>query len=411
MIMSSIRRKLAAERGQAIIMFMGLATVIAIIATITIDFGLWFSERRGAQKDSDLVALAGAYELLDDTSTFGDVDGATQDSALANDLDPADDLHNLEVKSLAFPDAFETDSGYCHEAPDTGGRLNAVVLDVDHDSTALFATVFGLAAPDIGAHACARAGSLRSAEGLRPLTVSMFNSECFTWIDDGDGVKEADDDQFVPLFGDDCLFRLESPSSQVGSVSLGDDEGDPCSEHGGGADAFRENIVEGSDAVCQIGDSVTTESGLNVGPTLFALAELLAGEGDCDALNGDGDGIDQFDESFAPTSAVPGPDVTFTARGGCTTPRAIHIIIVDEFSGVGSDTRPILGFAAFFLQQCEPLDHDGNIIIPEIRPKCDFTGSGGSSFQIRGFFMNILELEGDVGDFDEFGTNVIRLVE
>ncbi len=407
-------RRLHSESGQTLIMFVGLFTIIALAAAITVDFGLWFSERRGAQTDADLVALAGVYELLEDTATFADVDVATQDSALANALDPADDLHNLEVKSLEFPAGFENDPGYCHDAPDTGGRLNAVVLDVDHETSALFADVFrglgGLPAegsPDIGAHACARAGSLRSAQGLRPWVISMFNSECFDWFDDGDGIKEADDDQFIPQFGEDCLFRLNEPS-QVGSVRLGDDPGDECNESGGGASKYKENIIEGSDAVCSIGELIDTEPGFNVGPTLTALEELLATEGQCDSLNGNLDGIDQFDESFEAATDVIGPDAVFTGRD-CTTPRALHIVIVDEFDGTGFDTRPIEGFAAFFLTQCEELDKDGTII--DIRQKCDFAGSAGASFQIRGFFMRTVELEGDIGDFDEFGTNAIRLTE
>jgi hypothetical protein len=236
----------------------------------------------------------------------------------------------------------------------------------------------------------------------------MFNTPCFDWFDDGDGVKEADDDQFLPQFGEDCIFRLESPSSQVGSVRLGDDPGDVCNEVGGGANKYKENIIEGSDAVCTIGDVIATEPGLNVGPSLQALEILLAGEGECDSLNGDLDGIDQFDESFEATGDI-GPDAVFASRD-CTTPRALHIIVLTEFDGTGFDTRPIEGFAAFFLTQCEELDKDGIII--DIRPKCDFAGGGaGSSFQIRGFFMRTVELEGDIGDFDEFGTNAIRLTE
>jgi len=52
------------ERGQAIILFVGVVTVIFVMAAITIDFGIWFSERRGAQKDADAASLAGAQELL-----------------------------------------------------------------------------------------------------------------------------------------------------------------------------------------------------------------------------------------------------------------------------------------------------------------------------------------------------------
>lgn len=390
-----IRERLKSERGQMVLMFAGIFTIMALLAAIVIDFGVWFSERRGAQTDADLVSLAGAYELLDDASTFSDVDGATQDLALANGLDPVDDLHNLEVKSLAFPDdGSDTDSDFCHEAQDTGGRLNAVVLDVDHESRALFASVFGVGAPDIGAHACARAGSLRSAEKNRPWAVPIFQSECF--------------DGGIPQFGQDCIFRLERPSSQVGSIRLGDDPGDPCNEPGGGASKYEENIIEGSDAVCTIGDMIDTEPGLNVGPTLSALFVLLSSEGECDLQNGNLDGIDQFDESFQATSGAVGPDATFAARD-CSTPRAIHIVIVDEFSGAGMQTLTIRGFAAFFLQQCEELDGSGAII--EISEQCDLTPGGSSSFQIRGFFLRTVELEGDIGDFDEFGTNAIRLAE
>ena len=410
MFIARIVRRLRGQRGQTLIFFAGMFTVIAIVGAIVVDFGIWFSERRGAQTDSDLISLAGAYELLDQNSTFADVDSATQLSALDNGIDPVGDLQNLAVRSLEFPDGYETDPEYCHNPAnhDPDGRLNTVVLDVNHDSRAFFAEFFGLTAPDIGAHACARAGSLRSTTGLRPWTVSMYNTPCFDWIDDGDGIKEADEDQFIPQFGEDCVFRLESPSSQVGSVRLGDDPGDLCNETGGGAAKYRENIIEGSDAVCEIGEMIDTEPGLNVGPTLAALAILLAGEGECDAQNGNLDGIDQFDESFEATSGIVGPDATFAERD-CTTPRALHIIVLAEFDGTGFDTQPIEGFAAFFLTQCEAADSDGNII--EIREKCDFTGGLGSSFQIRGFFMRSVELEGDIGDFDEFGTNVIRLAE
>lgn len=406
-VIPRLLRRAASQRGQALILFVGIFTIIMMAAVIVIDFGLWFSERRGAQTDADLITLAGGFELLDEAVTFAEVDAATRTFAVANGLDPADDLHNLAVRSLAFPDGFENDPEYCHTATDTGGRLNTVVLDVDHDLRLLFASLFGLSEPDVGAHACVRAGSLRSTTGLRPWIVSMYNTPCFEWIDDGDEIKEVDDDTFIPQFGEDCVFRLESPSSQVGSVRLGDDPGDECGATGGGASSYRENIIEGADAICTIGDLIDTEPGLNVGPTLAALEILLATEGQCDQLNGNLDGIDQFPESYVVAGAV-GPGVLFTERD-CETPRAIHIVVVAEFDGRGFDTQPIEGFAAFFLTQCERLDSDGNII--EVRQRCDFQGSGGSSFQVRGFFMRTVELEGDIGDFDEFGTLVIRLVE
>jgi hypothetical protein len=46
-------------------LFVGIFTILAMVCAAAVDFGLWFSERRGAQTDSDLLALAGAWELLD----------------------------------------------------------------------------------------------------------------------------------------------------------------------------------------------------------------------------------------------------------------------------------------------------------------------------------------------------------
>ncbi len=54
------------ERGQAIILFVGIFSVILVIAAIVVDFGLWFAERRSAQRGADLAAAAGAQDLPDE---------------------------------------------------------------------------------------------------------------------------------------------------------------------------------------------------------------------------------------------------------------------------------------------------------------------------------------------------------
>src|SRR3989304_3698503 len=52
------------ESGQALILWVLAATIIFAIGAITVDFGLWLTERRGAQKDADAATMAGAFELL-----------------------------------------------------------------------------------------------------------------------------------------------------------------------------------------------------------------------------------------------------------------------------------------------------------------------------------------------------------
>jgi hypothetical protein len=420
------------ERGQALILFVGVFTIIMLAGAIAVDFSLWFSERRGAQKDADLVTLAGVYELLDEAPDACVKAAEKSDEwAADNGLDPLDDIHNFGCETLDFPDDYGAEPG-CDALPSELGRPNAVFLDIDHETRALFAELFGVAEPEIGAHACARAGSLTSGTGIRPWTVPRATSPCFgPDVDDYDG--DSNFSELVPLYGETCIFRNESPESAVGSVRLGGcpnpgpvpcPEADPdsieCGPTGGGARNYEDNVVNGSPAECAIGDVINSQPGLATGPTFDALADLLAAEGDCDTENGSPrDGIDQFEESFIATNgstAAPGPTVTFVPLNDCITPRAIYIIIVEEFTGNGQQDHAILGFAGFFLQQCEVVDpgdqNDPNDdVITAVYEKCDVPGGDRANAQIRGFFLSILGQEGDIGDFDEFGTKVIRLVE
>jgi hypothetical protein len=405
--MKRFRKRLADERGQAIIMFVGVFTLILVIGVIVVDFGLWFSERRGAQTDADLPALAGAAELM--VLDAGPAEEAAAIDFAERFLEENDESGNA---SLAQP-VLVDDSCFSDHPDDNPGVPDSVTVDVGHDSRSLFGTVFELAAPDIGAHAKACAGSLRSTPGLRPWIISLYNSECFEWIDDGDGIKESGDDTFLPWYGEDCVIRLESPSSQVGSIRLGDDLGDACNEPGGGASKYKENIVEGADAWCEIGEMIDTEPGLNVGPTLAALEELLAGEGECDAdyCTVACNGIDEFAESFTPPDIAPTHEDVYQANA-CTTPRAVDIVIVDEFDGHGMDTRPIRGFASFFILACEVVDPDtGEVVEGGVYPKCDVPPGDQANTQIRGRFMQVRKLKGMGGPMDPFGTKITMLVE
>jgi len=57
-------KRLNEERSQLILMFVGIFSVVMAIGAITIDFGLWFSERQGVERAADLAALAGSQSLL-----------------------------------------------------------------------------------------------------------------------------------------------------------------------------------------------------------------------------------------------------------------------------------------------------------------------------------------------------------
>ena len=379
---------------------------------IVIDYGDIAVERRDQQKSADLMALAGVQDLPDNTVQ---ADQFAREWGIRNGVDPSE-IVNLILDNTCWND---------HPADDPD-QIDSITVDISRPANLFLASEFGIAF-DVGAHAKACVGSLREADGLRPWSLSILNSPCFEFI--GGGTQPDDPDnplQYQPRYGDECTIRLESPSSQVGSIRLGDEPGEECNESGGGAAKYVENIVEGSGATCELGEVIDTEPGLQVGPTLTAIENLLATEGACDEehglLLGTLNGYDQLPEAFTstPPSATPGPDVLFAPRD-CgppwdddpstpDTPRFVTIVLIDEFdSPNGFGSEPIIAFAGFFIDRCEVVDSDG--FVTAAYPVCDVPNGDQSNVQIVGTFIQHMKLGGPGGPLNPFGVRIYALVE
>ena len=61
-----LHRALHPDRGQMMIMFAVIFTITMVMGVLTVDIGLWLSERRAVVKAADLAALAGSQDLPDD---------------------------------------------------------------------------------------------------------------------------------------------------------------------------------------------------------------------------------------------------------------------------------------------------------------------------------------------------------
>jgi hypothetical protein len=57
------------ERGQVLVLFVVLISMFFVAAAISIDYGLWLSERRGVARAADMAALAAAQDLPADVSS------------------------------------------------------------------------------------------------------------------------------------------------------------------------------------------------------------------------------------------------------------------------------------------------------------------------------------------------------
>jgi hypothetical protein len=384
-----------------IIFAMLVVPITFTIGAVAVDASMWQSERRGAHKDADLSALAGAFELLREDATVDEAQSAAQTNADANDeADNASVIGEIQVDASCFGG---------------GTRLDSVIVNIDHDSRPFFSEFFGIdAAPDIGAHARACAGSIIEATGLRPFAIESEQA-C---DNSGSCVPPADDDCFefdatlgmrVPRFGEWCQLddgSADASTSERGLIDL-NQSGLTCSDEQG--NDVRDNTTDGSGATCRIGDVIYEQPGAQPGNDIRGIRDLLAGNGTPAVADGaqcddsDAGTIDDFDEVLERIDGgtTPSPDAVFQLRD-CVSPRVVHLVVIDNFDA----TPPrIVGFAAFYILGCK-LTNQQLSVLPN---KCA-TGSPGQ-LQLWGIFFNKVELSGNVGEFNPFGTHKIALVE
>lgn len=123
-----------AERGQALIIFVLVITVVFVIGVIVIDVGFYLSHRRHAQTAADLAALAAAAKL-DESNAATITKG--KEFAMRNGFDDAEP----DVEVVVTP-------GY-------NGDPEQVEVTISDDTPSLLGGIFGLLGLDVGARAVA----------------------------------------------------------------------------------------------------------------------------------------------------------------------------------------------------------------------------------------------------------------
>lgn len=354
------------ERGQFLILFVALFTGLMVIGAIVVDVGLWFSERRGAQKEADAVALAGVQAYLQD---LADTNGAWTQSrewAAKNDIDLTTVDGVLTSDCSAGNSCINAGVAGCRDDSD---HMPWVEAKIRHVSTSLFfGELLNKAAPDIGAVARACVGSALSAENLTPFVLQSDVPPDESFFD----CFDRSVDPPVPLYGSVCLLRVEpgsGVSGQRGYLSLGDIA---CGS--GDSKDLDDNLTYTAKGTCTIGEEVTTDTGGKVGALKKGLATRLAFEIDpsyagqtCDAKFGsDANTFDDFGEVFSlPSGAppIPSPDNVFTENDCALTvtdqdgverdiiPRLVTIVVTDALEK-SSTTTTVTGFAGFYIVGC-----------------------------------------------------------
>jgi len=429
---------LRSQRGQAIILFVGLFSVIMAISVIVVDFGLWFSEHRGAQKDADAAALAGAQayiaDLGDTNTAFNDaVDWAIKNGIQSSDINPSPTSNCPDGKSC-----IQAQIGNCREdGSDT--EMPWVEAKIRHNSRSLFGGIFGLIAPDIGATARACVGSPRTAMDLSPFGVQIgfvTDPDCPNYDEPLSDCLEPDPDnpgQTRPVYGSVCILKTGAQSDdcagfyggQRGQLTLGELDCDQKS-----ANTMRHDFHYGASAGCSVDQEVNTGTGNIVG-LLTGLNDRLEEEGRCDELFYTGNKkFDDFNEVFSLVGAeppiVPSADNVFSLNE-CSitcgpglpiqcdekephthtyTPRVIDLVLIDQLEQ-GEQTATITGFAGFYVIGCfndtiaQQTKQDIEKDLSNVGPFLNRCEKPGSNDDILGIFVEKLAPPINVGDPDE----------
>jgi len=378
--------------------------VIFIVGALAVDVGLWLSEKRGAQTDADFPALAGAWELLPQVGNAATAQTAVDDWATDND-----ETANLVVDNVVIDDS-------CFNQ----GTDDAVAVDVTHGSRSLFFSIFGIVDdPDIQAHAKACAGAAQGVGNIVPFQIDDNPGPCF-------------DANEQPVFASFCPLELGAQGGNPRGMLDLEAPGGYCSDTTGSGSI--EDLIEwGAPGTCLISTSTTCDPANNgpwyecVGVQTGNPQKVLNGtnarllrDGDCDASYGDGDGIDEFDETLelqsgSPTTGVYLPrDCDAGTDGVQISPRLVTIVVLEEDppTNAGNTGFPILAFAGFYLSGCTPegVPVDSQ---DDVDPDCDPNFSAPGHSTVWGQFMKlILSGGGGVGPPNDqttiFGISLVE---
>jgi Flp pilus assembly protein TadG len=147
------------QRGQILVLFVLLLTAMVAMVGLVLDGGDTFAQRRDQQNGADLAAVAGANAYMNASGTVAAKTAAAQSAALAaatgNGYEPGTLGTTVTVNVSLLS---------------TGARVK---VDVAKPHANNFARIVGMNTWDVGVTATAEAGTIDTAIGSAPWTMSI----------------------------------------------------------------------------------------------------------------------------------------------------------------------------------------------------------------------------------------------
>jgi hypothetical protein len=236
------------------------------------------------------MALAGVQELPLNAPLAKQ---KAQDWAKNNGIRP-EEIKTIEARTKLFPN-------------------DTLYVELDKQFSWIFGRALGKTTTSVGAQAAAQTGSLAGGFGAQPWALLQEESICL----DANGNA---------IFNADCTVKVGAGSSAItGWYGALDYDG-----NGGGSNEYEGNIVDGEtiNSYCVVSEPspgcdtsyVDALDGNKVGGTGSGIDVLLSAE-PTSGCSKDGDGMDDFDEVFAPN---PGGAPTYVV----TCPESPRLIII-----------------------------------------------------------------------------------
>lgn len=294
------------HRGNVALLVAFAMPVLLGFAALTVDLGAVAVEQQRAQNAVDAGALAGAAQIIHGSTAA------------------AQEAYSIAIQNDATP-------SYTATADIT---TNTVTVQGSQTSPLWFARIWGKTSLRFKVSGTAQAGPLVSGTGMVPIGVP---SQTFTYGEQVDLTEGAGNG----TTGNYGYLSLDSP----------------------GGKTLKEQLESGDDGTLEVGQTVSTKSGVNTGPVDQAIQYRLSESAPSD-----------YCDSYK------------TAESDC--PQVLYLPVV---SSLGSDSNKevtIVGFATFYLEQ--------------------LIDSGGHQ-QLVGEFIRMIH-PGAVGTGTDYGTYGVRLI-
>jgi len=337
------------QRGQVIVVAVGVMALGLAAIMISVDAGWWLRDKRDAQNDADAIALAAVQELPDTTDAvdvgriWANNNGINPDTQLATDV---------------ACDGFTEDGGrFCFEDKNADGDPDLVRVKVSRPSNSFIAEALGVGSPTLNPQAAAA-------------KIRAYGACVLPWAIDAHPDFEDPEayDDVWGILGDPpnpeqlFIFQLSPGGGFVGDDSAPGNFG-ALGVYGANANDYRDTIENecGSqgESACDSDSQVVIPGGTMAcdiqtgnlgGNTNTALSNRAERYGevdpytDCDA--------DSYDEAV-------------TKSGSCLG-RLVVLAVIKDFPSSGSGPVEIYGIVNFYVagwDRCPPLN-DGNCFGP-----------------------------------------------